>query len=226
MADQYKKWQPKLKCKQALDPTLDDVKRICCSMRRRAKDEPVRDSTLTSHSTSRISSCPIKTYFFVAHDSVQSSITLTRTHNAHTCTCVIGFRNSVSATEFGSWQESVIAFLLVTLVCIYRLMLTLHMHIRCCSTTTVSGCLDPHRTASCGYSTERTLNIFRCPCTTSRCDDPHECALILILRCVELITRRLHRLHWQKNASPLLCLSTFWLRCSRLPVASRFCDVT
>ena len=44
MADQYKKWQPKLKCKQALDPTLDDVKRICCSMRRRAKDEPVRDA--------------------------------------------------------------------------------------------------------------------------------------------------------------------------------------
>eukprot|EP00036_Acanthoecidae_sp_10tr_P014870 CAMPEP_0206296148 /NCGR_PEP_ID=MMETSP0106_2-20121207/5523_1 /ASSEMBLY_ACC=CAM_ASM_000206 /TAXON_ID=81532 /ORGANISM="Acanthoeca-like sp., Strain 10tr" /LENGTH=1396 /DNA_ID=CAMNT_0053726805 /DNA_START=135 /DNA_END=4325 /DNA_ORIENTATION=- len=41
MAEQYKRWQPKIKCKQALDPTLDDVKRICCSMRRRAKDEPV-----------------------------------------------------------------------------------------------------------------------------------------------------------------------------------------
>jgi hypothetical protein len=51
MADQYKKWQPKLKCKQALDPTLDDVKRICCSMRRRAKDEPVRDAHTASVSS-------------------------------------------------------------------------------------------------------------------------------------------------------------------------------
>lgn len=60
MADQYKKWQPKLKCKQALDPTLDDVKRICCSMRRRAKDEPVRDATQLTFCLSNVQ----KTIFY------------------------------------------------------------------------------------------------------------------------------------------------------------------
>lgn len=41
MADQYKRWQPKIKCKQALDPTFEDVKKLCSALRRRAKDEPV-----------------------------------------------------------------------------------------------------------------------------------------------------------------------------------------
>eukprot|EP00039_Didymoeca_costata_P008263 m.109666 g.109666 ORF g.109666 m.109666 type:complete len:1325 (+) comp14009_c0_seq1:230-4204(+) len=40
LAEQYKLWQPKARCKQALDPTLEEVKRTCCSLRRRAKDEP------------------------------------------------------------------------------------------------------------------------------------------------------------------------------------------
>eukprot|EP00729_Bicosta_minor_P009410 gene9410-33457_t len=40
LVEQYQRWQPKAKCKQALDPTLDEVKRTCCSLRRRAKDEP------------------------------------------------------------------------------------------------------------------------------------------------------------------------------------------
>lgn len=34
---QYLRWQPKAKCRQSLDPTLDDMKRICTSLRRRAK---------------------------------------------------------------------------------------------------------------------------------------------------------------------------------------------
>eukprot|EP00051_Salpingoeca_urceolata_P019295 m.280281 g.280281 ORF g.280281 m.280281 type:complete len:1393 (+) comp19398_c0_seq3:236-4414(+) len=40
LVEQILKWQPKAKCKQSLDPTLDDLKRVCCSLRRRAKEEP------------------------------------------------------------------------------------------------------------------------------------------------------------------------------------------
>lgn len=40
LVNQYLRWQPKAKCRQSLDPTLDDMKRICTSLRRRAKDEP------------------------------------------------------------------------------------------------------------------------------------------------------------------------------------------
>lgn len=41
LLEQYRRWQPKIKCKQALDPTFDEVRRMCASLRRRAKDEPV-----------------------------------------------------------------------------------------------------------------------------------------------------------------------------------------
>eukprot|EP00040_Diaphanoeca_grandis_P032726 m.199067 g.199067 ORF g.199067 m.199067 type:complete len:1326 (+) comp32720_c0_seq1:176-4153(+) len=41
LTEQYKRWQPKIKCKHALDPTFDEVRRMCSSLRRRAKDEPV-----------------------------------------------------------------------------------------------------------------------------------------------------------------------------------------
>ncbi|KRZ05231.1 Methylmalonic aciduria type A -like protein, mitochondrial [Trichinella zimbabwensis] len=38
---QYQWWQPRARYKQALDPTVDDVKRLCISMRKNAKEERV-----------------------------------------------------------------------------------------------------------------------------------------------------------------------------------------
>ena len=38
--DHYMRCQPKLKLKVNMDPTADDVKRLCTSIRRKAKDEP------------------------------------------------------------------------------------------------------------------------------------------------------------------------------------------
>ncbi|KAL0278568.1 UNVERIFIED_CONTAM: hypothetical protein PYX00_000353 [Menopon gallinae] len=38
---QYEKWQPRARYKQSLDPTVDEVKKLCVSLRRSAKDERV-----------------------------------------------------------------------------------------------------------------------------------------------------------------------------------------
>lgn len=38
---QYEKWQPRARYKHSLDPTVDEVKRLCTSLRRNAKDERV-----------------------------------------------------------------------------------------------------------------------------------------------------------------------------------------
>ncbi|XP_065846422.1 regulatory-associated protein of mTOR-like isoform X2 [Oscarella lobularis] len=38
---QYERWQPKARYKQSLDPTTDDVKKLCTSLRRNAKGERV-----------------------------------------------------------------------------------------------------------------------------------------------------------------------------------------
>ncbi len=34
---QYERWQPRARCKQCLDPTLDEVKKLCTSLRKNAK---------------------------------------------------------------------------------------------------------------------------------------------------------------------------------------------
>jgi regulator-associated protein of mTOR len=34
---QYERWQPRARYKPALDPTVDDVKKLCTSLRRNAK---------------------------------------------------------------------------------------------------------------------------------------------------------------------------------------------
>ena len=34
---QYERWQPRARYKQSLDPTVDDVKKLCTSLRRNAK---------------------------------------------------------------------------------------------------------------------------------------------------------------------------------------------
>ncbi|RWS22949.1 regulatory-associated protein of mTOR-like isoform X2, partial [Leptotrombidium deliense] len=38
---QYERWQPRARYKQSLDPTVEEVKRLCISLRRNAKDERV-----------------------------------------------------------------------------------------------------------------------------------------------------------------------------------------
>lgn len=38
---QYERWQPRARYKQSLDPTSDDVKKLCTSLRRNAKEERV-----------------------------------------------------------------------------------------------------------------------------------------------------------------------------------------
>ncbi|XP_013143026.1 PREDICTED: regulatory-associated protein of mTOR, partial [Papilio polytes] len=38
---QYERWQPRARYKQSLDPTSDEIKKLCCSLRRNAKDERV-----------------------------------------------------------------------------------------------------------------------------------------------------------------------------------------
>jgi hypothetical protein len=38
---QYQRWQPRARYKQSLDPTVEDVKKLCDSLRRGAKDERV-----------------------------------------------------------------------------------------------------------------------------------------------------------------------------------------
>lgn len=38
---QYERWQPRARYKHSLDPTVDEVKRLCTSLRRNAKDERV-----------------------------------------------------------------------------------------------------------------------------------------------------------------------------------------
>ncbi len=38
---QYERWQPRARYKQSLDPTVDDVKKLCTSLRRNAKEERV-----------------------------------------------------------------------------------------------------------------------------------------------------------------------------------------
>ena len=37
MQRQYERWQPRARYKQSLDPTVDDVKKLCTSLRRNAK---------------------------------------------------------------------------------------------------------------------------------------------------------------------------------------------
>ena len=34
---QYERWQPRARYKQSLDPTVDEVKKLCTSLRRNAK---------------------------------------------------------------------------------------------------------------------------------------------------------------------------------------------
>ncbi|XP_065322329.1 regulatory-associated protein of mTOR-like isoform X2 [Gordionus sp. m RMFG-2023] len=41
LQEQYTKWQPKARYKQCLDPTIEDIKRLCLSLRKNAKDERV-----------------------------------------------------------------------------------------------------------------------------------------------------------------------------------------
>jgi hypothetical protein len=41
MQDQYERWQPRARYKHCLDPTVDDVKKLCSQLRRTAKDERV-----------------------------------------------------------------------------------------------------------------------------------------------------------------------------------------
>lgn len=38
---QYERWQPRARYKQSLDPTVDEVKKLCTSLRRNAKEERV-----------------------------------------------------------------------------------------------------------------------------------------------------------------------------------------
>lgn len=38
---QYERWQPRARYKQSLDPTSDEVKKLCTSLRRNAKEERV-----------------------------------------------------------------------------------------------------------------------------------------------------------------------------------------
>ncbi|CAH0719697.1 unnamed protein product, partial [Brenthis ino] len=38
---QYERWQPRARYKQSLDPTSDEIKKLCCSLRRNAKEERV-----------------------------------------------------------------------------------------------------------------------------------------------------------------------------------------
>ncbi|KAK1886487.1 Regulatory-associated protein of mTOR, partial [Dissostichus eleginoides] len=38
---QYENWQPRARYKQSLDPTVDEVKKLCTSLRRNAKEERV-----------------------------------------------------------------------------------------------------------------------------------------------------------------------------------------
>ena len=38
---QYERWQPRARYKSTLDPTTEDVKKLCVSLRRNAKDERV-----------------------------------------------------------------------------------------------------------------------------------------------------------------------------------------
>lgn len=37
----YERWQPRARYKQSLDPTVEDVKKLCTSLRRNAKEERV-----------------------------------------------------------------------------------------------------------------------------------------------------------------------------------------
>jgi regulator-associated protein of mTOR len=41
LEQQYQRWQPRAKFKQSLDPTVEEVKKLCDSLRRSAKDERV-----------------------------------------------------------------------------------------------------------------------------------------------------------------------------------------
>lgn len=41
LEQQYQRWQPRARYKQSLDPTVEDVKKLCDSLRRSAKDERV-----------------------------------------------------------------------------------------------------------------------------------------------------------------------------------------
>lgn len=41
MQKQYERWQPRARYKQSLDPTAEDVKKLCTSLRRNAKEERV-----------------------------------------------------------------------------------------------------------------------------------------------------------------------------------------
>lgn len=38
---QYERWQPRARYKQSLDPTIEEVKKLCISLRRNAKEERV-----------------------------------------------------------------------------------------------------------------------------------------------------------------------------------------
>lgn len=38
---QYERWQPRARYKSSLDPTVEDVKKLCSSLRRNAKEERV-----------------------------------------------------------------------------------------------------------------------------------------------------------------------------------------
>ena len=38
---QYERWQTRARYKQSLDPTVDDIKKLCTSLRRNAKEERV-----------------------------------------------------------------------------------------------------------------------------------------------------------------------------------------
>lgn len=38
---QYERWQPRARYKQSLDPTAEEVKKLCTSLRRNAKEERV-----------------------------------------------------------------------------------------------------------------------------------------------------------------------------------------
>lgn len=41
LQSQYERWQPRARYKQSPDPTADDVRKLCTSLRRNAKEERV-----------------------------------------------------------------------------------------------------------------------------------------------------------------------------------------
>jgi hypothetical protein len=46
---QYERWQPRARYKQSLDPTVDEVKKLCSSLRRNAKVGQIKIEIRSQH---------------------------------------------------------------------------------------------------------------------------------------------------------------------------------